>query len=505
MTSLRSPFIICSKLAVLTIYSLSIAISIVYFFWCLLNKHSIYWIETLIISLNSFALTSNKLSYCLGFLLVMSAAVSTEIALAETKSAKTTIIPRSLVLCQEATLSEQLSKNEVKGPAPLSDEDQKSLNEGGMLLHAKDVNYIPDEKLELLGEVELQNSLYHAYSDQASIDHTSQQAQLSGNIVLGSADLTLQGSSATMNSKTNEVLIENAKFINNQTGVNGEAKALSHPDESTLIIHDGLFSSCPPEKRDWAFASSKITLNRDEGFGQAKHTRFLIKDTPVFYIPWFSFPIDDRRKSGFLYPTVGSSNTESGIVVSTPYYLNLAENYDATITPAYIGGRGIHYDVEGRHKNQYTESVLMLGYIDEDDYYASEQTLLNSSNDPERWGFSFEQEIYPFADGWTGQLNFSEVSDNDYLEDLNQGLSIDRTDNLDRRAEFSYDQEDWRFSFLLQEYKSIDDQVLPNEQAYQRLPELYFEMGQVYNRLQLDWTSRYVYFYRECLIHKRKS
>jgi LPS-assembly protein len=455
-------------------------------------KPPINRVDTLIISLRSFALKFKKDCQFICLLCAITLPV-----LAESTSENNTELPLSLALCQssEKTDSEVLSSS-VKLPA-MSEEDKQALDEGSMLLHAKGVNYIPDEKLELSGDVEVQHGIYHAYSDKAIIDQASQKAELTGNIVLGSPDLKFQGSSATLNVTNNEVRIENAKFINTQTGVNGEAKTLSRPDDNILIIHEGLFSSCPPEDRDWAFASDKITLNREEGFGQAKHTRFLIKDIPVLYIPWFSFPIDDRRKSGFLYPTVGSSNTESGIFLSIPYYLNLAENYDTTVTPTYIGGRGIHYDIEGRHKSIYTDSLLMLSYIDKDDYFDSEQELLNRSDDPTRWGLSFDQDIHPFADGWSGQLKFSEVSDNNYLEDLNQGLNIDRTDNLDRRAEFSYDREDWRFSFLLQQYKSIDDQILPSEQAYQRLPELYFDVGQVYNRFQFDWSSRYVYFYRD--------
>lgn len=419
-------------------------------------------------------------------------------ASAESASKSGPVTSRSLVLCQTTESSNNTeTQSEVAKEAFMSAGDQSALDQGGMLLHAQDVNYMPDEKIELTGKVEVQHGPYHAFSDQAIIDQISQKAELNGHIVLGSDELNLQGSSAIMDVKSDEVRLEDAKFFNKRTGVNGEAKTLSRPDENTLIIHEGLFSSCPPADRDWAFASDKITLNREEGFGQAKHTRFLIKDTPVLYIPWFSFPIDDRRKSGLLYPTIGTSNTESGIFLSTPYYLNLAENYDATITPTYIGGRGVHYDIEGRHKNNYTDSVLMLGYIDKDDFYDGEQALLGNTKDASRWGLSFEQEIHPFANGWSGELKFSEVSDNNYLEDLNQGLNIDRTDYLDRRAEFHYDQDDWRFSFLLQEYKSIDDQVLPSEQAYQRLPEMYFELGQVYRRFQFDWSSRYVYFYRD--------
>ena len=44
------------------------------------------------------------------------------------------------------------------------------------------------------------------------------------------------------------------------------------------------------------------------------------------------FPIDDRRVSGFLAPTIGYGNCR-GLDVIVPYYLNLAPNYDATLYP----------------------------------------------------------------------------------------------------------------------------------------------------------------------------
>jgi len=425
-----------------------------------------------------------------GGLFLLSAPVFSEQGVSEKQEP---LYARSLAQCETAS-SIPLAP-EIR--STLSEEDQLALDQGRMLIYARDVNYIPDEKLELLGEVEVLHGPYHAYSDSAIIDQLTQQAQLDGHITLSSPELTLQGSSASLNVLTDQVSLNDASFINTSTGVNGEARSLSRPDEHTLIIHEGLFTSCPPEKRDWAFASDKITLNREEGFGKARHTRFLIRNTPVLYIPWFSFPIDDRRKSGFLYPTLGSSNTENGLFLTTPYYLNLAENYDATLTPSYIGGRGMHYDIEGRHKSRFTDTTLMLGYIDKDAYYDDELALAGDSGEATRWGIDFEQEIHPFADGWSGSLNYSEVSDNNYLEDLNQGLNMDRTDHLDRRALMAYQQEDWRVDFLFQQYKSIDDQVLASEEAYQRLPELNFQIGQVYQQFQFDWNSQYVYFYRE--------
>jgi LPS-assembly protein len=404
-----------------------------------------------------------------------------------------------------AANSELNAEAEAHKPSESSDTEStqtltkqtKVTPEEGVTIYAQEVEYLPEHKLELKGDIEFVHGPYKAQSDSAVIDQTTDTAELLGDIKLSSPDLLLTGDRASMNMTSEKISVTNAKFSNPKTSVNGEASEISRPDEKILIIHDGLFSSCPPEERDWAFAAEKITLDKELGFGHANNTRFLINDTPVLYIPWFSFPIDDRRKSGFLYPTIGSSNTERGIFLSTPYYLNLAPDYDATITPSYIHGRGAHTDLEARHKSEKTDSLLMLGYINEDKHYRDEQ-IANGLADPgARWGLSFNQDINAFDDGWYGRLQFSDVSDFDYLDDLNQGLNINRQDYLDRRAEFSFSQDDWRLSVLLQEYKSIDEQVLASEQAYQRLPEVNFEFDHIYQSLHLDWDSQYVYFYRD--------
>jgi len=366
-------------------------------------------------------------------------------------------------------------------------------------IHANQVDYEPGNQLELVGDVEIIQGPYRATSNEAKINSQNNQAKLAGDIVLSGPDITLNGDTATMDVTTHQVSIDNASFINPSTNLNGKAHKIEQPDTDTLIIHDGLFSSCQPEDRDWAFASEKITLNKAEGFGEANSTRFLIKGVPVLYIPWFSFPIDDRRKTGFLYPTIGSSNTERGLFLSTPYYFNLAPDYDATVTPTYIHGRGLHTELELRHITKSEENFLALGYIPEDKDYRDEQRDLGLTEDGERWGLNFKQEFEfkSFAKGWHGNIDFNDISDNDYLSDAGQGLQIDRSDHLDRRAEVNYSSDDWQFSMLLQQYKSIDDELLPNEEAYQRLPEMDFSLYQNMNVLHLDWQSQYVYFYRD--------
>jgi len=374
--------------------------------------------------------------------------------------------------------------------------DAKPLDQG-MVIKAEQVHYQPDKKLDLKGRVEINQGRFHAKSDRARIDQESHQANLEGSIVLSSPDLILRGDHAVLNLENQKVSVDNAEFSNPKTLINGKAEKISQPQKDSLIIHNGLFSSCPPESRSWAFASDKITLNRAEGFGQANNTRFLIHDIPVLYIPWFSFPIDNRRKSGFLYPTLGSSNTGRGLFVSTPYYFNLAPNFDATLTPSYISGRGVHNELEARHKSAFTDSRLMFGYIRDDNQFDKEQLASGKDYFGPRWGVKIEQDIKTFLGGWQGRLRYSKLSDNGYLDDLNQGLSIYRQDNLDRRAEFYFSQDNWRLGVLFQQFKSLDNLILAKEKAYQRLPEVNLDVNQSLGAFQLSWQNQYVYFYRD--------
>jgi LPS-assembly protein len=69
---------------------------------------------------------------------------------------------------------------------------------------------------------------------------------------------------------------------------------------------------------------------------------------PVLPIPAFSFPLSDKRKSGFLPPTLGLDNL-NGVELTVPYYWNIAPNRDATLFPALMTKRGVDLGGEFRY------------------------------------------------------------------------------------------------------------------------------------------------------------
>ena len=81
------------------------------------------------------------------------------------------------------------------------------------------------------------------------------------------------------------------------------------------------------------------------------------KNVPVLYSPFFSFPLSNERHSGFLLPSFGSSG-ESGTVISTPYYFNIADNMDITLKPTSFSGRGQMIEAELRYKTENSKTEI---------------------------------------------------------------------------------------------------------------------------------------------------
>src|SRR5690606_23888038 len=66
------------------------------------------------------------------------------------------------------------------------------------------------------------------------------------------------------------------------------------------------YTTCDPRNPHWRISARQIELDQDSGEGRAHGAVLRLGRVPVFWLPYLSFPIDDRRRSGFLYPRVGT-------------------------------------------------------------------------------------------------------------------------------------------------------------------------------------------------------
>ncbi len=352
--------------------------------------------------------------------------------------------------------------------------------------------YEIDNELLLEGDVHLVQGSTELTSPRALYDQGSGQVSLTGPMTSRSAGLLLTGERARYDVNSGYFDLGSATFLLHQAEMRGTADRISRPEEQVVLLEDGYLTTCAPNQNDWSLAASDIRLNRAEGYGTAKHVRLRIKDVPVFYWPWASFPIDDRRKTGFLYPAFGTSNTGSGLFLSTPYYLNLAPHYDATFTPQYIHGRGLLSELEGRYLSRFGESTLQLGYIDQDSEYQDEYP----GESGERWALDFHSRAN-LGSGWRGYADYSAVSDDDYLSDLNQTLDIGRQTHLERRGGIQY-QDRWQlFETYVSGYQTITDTVADRNKPYDQLPEILYGASVPLGITEVSVDSQYTRFDRD--------
>lgn len=102
----------------------------------------------------------------------------------------------------------------------------------------------------------------------------------------------------------------------------------------------------------WQLRSAKVTHVEDEGTIYHEDSTLEFFGTPVFYMPWLSHPDPTvKRKSGFLIPTVHASS-EYGLGLETPFFWNLAPNYDVTFRPVFTTRQGLLARAEFRHRTE---------------------------------------------------------------------------------------------------------------------------------------------------------
>ena len=304
------------------------------------------------------------------------------------------------------------------------------------------------------------------HTDKATFYLDEQQGLGEGNIILREPGLILTGDSIKLDIKNDELELENVNFAMHESQLNGSAKKLVRKQDKSIEVDKGTVTFCAPSNPTWALKANNIEFDPQNGEGIAHHATVEIIGVPVFYSPWMRFFFDDRRKTGLLFPSIGA-DTRGGLDITTPLYLNLAPNYDATYAPRVIGERGLMHQVNGRWLSENIGYWEINGnYLEEDDKLKQENPDNNSA---ERWLLSVQQQGY-FNNRWRSTINYGKVSDPNYFRDINQNiLSLQRETALLQLGELDYLGRDWTVNIQVQQFQPLVNR-LPNN--YKKLPQI---------------------------------
>lgn len=310
----------------------------------------------------------------------------------------------------------------------------------------------------LTGNVVLTQGYRQIKSEQAVLDREAGTANFVGRTQFREPGILLIGEDPHINLNSNELTLNNAEFVAHNSHIRGDAEKLSRQTDGIIRVDQGSLTYCAPGSNTWAVEGSEVRIDQEKGHATIKHARLKIKDVPVFYVPWARFPLDKQRQSGFLTPDIGTSD---GFDIATPYYWNIAPNYDATLTPRYIGDRGVLGEAEFRYLHNNNHGEIGAAFLSSDDDFQNK----------DRWLGAVDHQGTLFNRINT-RVDYTTVSDDDYFSDLGTDLNATSQTNLLRLAEASYNGNYWDITARTQGYQTIDSAITDANKPYDRLPQI---------------------------------
>ncbi|MCC6610288.1 MAG: LPS-assembly protein LptD [Burkholderiales bacterium] len=373
----------------------------------------------------------------------------------------------ALGLCRGATAEGQglqLHRTPL-GPAPQSGEDVPAF------VIADRIEGVAGVEVEAVGNAELHRGATTLFADRIRYVSEFDEAEAVGHVRIRLGEDELTGPRLRLRVTDNAGVIDEPTYaivprehgITGRaaapTGARGSAKAARFDGRDSLRVTDGTFTTCKPGQDDWYISAGELDLDLDREVGTARQARltFLGMTTPA--LPALDFPLNNRRKSGFLAPTFAMSNSRGWEVVA-PYYWNIAPNYDATIAPRYMRRRGLQLLTQFRYLLPTSVGEARMEILPDD-----------KATNESRWGVSL-RDTSVFPGGWSSNINYSRVSDDQYFRDLSGRLAVATQLFLPQEGSVSYGGGWWSSTLRLQRYQTLQDPLNPVTTPYARLPQL---------------------------------
>ena len=343
--------------------------------------------------------------------------------------------------------------------------DKTKMSDAPMFVGAKASRYQQEEQVATLaGDVVLRQGGLQAESEEASLYQTENRGELNGNVRLRQNGALIVGDHAEMQLDTGEAKVDNAEYVMHKSNVRGSALYAKRAENAIIRLKDGTYTTCEPSSNAWEIKGNNITLNPATGFGTATNATLRVKDIPIFYTPYIYFPIDDRRQSGFLPPSI-SSNSKTGLMLVTPYYFNLAPNYDATLYPRYMGKRGLLMEGEFRYLTKTSEGQVGAAYLNDKDNDRQLQTDYKDT----RWMINWQHKG-GLDSRLMSQVDYTDISDPYYFQDLQTDqIGIKNTDYINQQGSLTWRGDTYTARFNMQAFKLA---TVADITPYNRLPQL---------------------------------
>ncbi len=361
-------------------------------------------------------------------------------------------------------------------------------------VRANEANTVQEGLSEFTGNVELTRGRSRLRADRVAYDNKTDLADATGNVTLDNdGGDSYRTQELHMHVESHRGHAGPGNFTLQSNNGRGEMQRVEFLDRDHARLKQVRYTTCPAGQDDWYVHAPEVEIDNVEEMAYVRNAWIEFKGVPIYYIPRGGFSISDKRKSGFLTPSFGYTS-QGGIDVTTPYYLNLAPNYDATITPHIMGVRGLQLQNEFRYLTPRSQGQVEIDVLPGDQL---RDRLTGQPLNKDRYAGKYVH-AHSFSSLWSGNVDLRGVSDKDYLKDFGTNLGTTSLTHLPQNAEVNYRGPVWTFTTRLSDHQTVDKTIAPESRPYARLPQLVLTANTptVSERPQYHFGSELVRFHR---------
>lgn len=204
-----------------------------------------------------------------------------------------------------------------------------------------------EEKISLVGNVEVKFENLTLLAKRVEFDIKEEIVKAYGEPVLKLEERDIEGEVMVYDLREKKGTILKGKTTIQKGWFTGEFIKKVAPEE--LNVEEGEFTTCnlhPPHY--WFWGKHIKVYSKD--MVVIKPLVLKVKKVPVFYLPFWWFPIKEGRQSGFLHPKIGKSNYWGRYVEDLSYFWVVNRWSDFTFTLNYYELKGPRMWVESRWK-----------------------------------------------------------------------------------------------------------------------------------------------------------
>ena len=337
---------------------------------------------------------------------------------------------------------------------------------GPARIEAQSVEGVSELEVTARGRVEFQREDLSVYSEFLRYNQEFGRIEADGGVRFLRGPERFFGPRLRYDTRNDTGVFEEPQFLMGREQVGrGKAERLEFLGRNRVRLTRASFTTCEPGNDAWQIEAGELELDYDKEEGRTRDMRLRLHDITLFALPSASFPLENRRKTGFLAPYY-SQNTRRGLEVAAPFYLNIAPEQDLTLTPVVMSKRGEQLKGQYRYLSQDYVGQLRVEYLPRDE-------VLNRP----RSGMTFQhdQRLTP---NLALKLDYNKVSDDRYFIDLASQVRSVSIGNLQREAQLNYTNTLANMPFYLnsrvQRFQTLQDPLAPQVSPYQRLPQISF-------------------------------